>query len=400
MDFTEQLAGLKDLISGLSSKEDAEQARGTILDITERMSEMENRFKELTTMRKVGFDPSGGGLFKTGEDKEAAEFVDWFKSAMTYARTGGKGFDEETVKALNEDTDSAGGYLVPSEFQPRLIRLVTAYGVIRGLATVIPMSGDKLTFPTLVSGVNCYWGSAMGGQAWSVATGGITESQPVFGDVQLAIDDLYCLVPIANQLLDDASIDIANLVITLIAEAVAKEEDEIGLLGSLDEDDPFDGVAYAGINEKIIAGTSYSDMAAEELLDLQDLIEGDDSNGIYVMHRTILNVFRSLKDDNGNFIVQPATASEPATIWGRPYVKSNAMPSVNRVSQTLPFVLFGDFRQLYMGDRKKFTVATSTENQFEFNRTLIRMHERICFSVPLPTAFAGLWTKAGTTTTT
>ena len=209
MDFTEQLAGLKDLISGLSSKEDAEQAKITILDITSRMSEMETRLKELTTMRKVGFDPSGGGLFKTGEDKEAAEFVNWFNSAITYARTNGKGFDEETVKALNEDTDSAGGYLVPSEFQPRLLRLVTAYGVIRGLATVIPMSGDKLTFPTLVSGVNCYWGSAMGGQAWSVATGGITESQPVFGDVQLAIDDLYCLVPIANQLLEDASIDIA-----------------------------------------------------------------------------------------------------------------------------------------------------------------------------------------------
>jgi len=393
MELEALIAEIKETVAGLGSKEDNEQIKLTLESTLERMKELEVRFDELKAMRNLGVDPSQGGLFMTGEKKEAHEFLTWFKSAISRNQSA------EQKKALSEATDAAGGYLVPDDFRPRILRLVEQYGIIRSLATVIPMVRDKISFPTLVSGVSCYWGSAMGGQSWSVATGGITESQPSFGEVQLAIDDLYCLVPIANQLIDDSSIDIANLIITLMAEAVAQEEDRIGLLGDKDNSDPFDGVGFSGISFVTVSGTSYSAIDADDLLSLQDKISGDDSNAIYVLHKTILNVFRGLKDTSGNYIVQPATASEPATIWGRPYVKSNIMPTINDATHNKPAVLYGDFRQLYMGDRKAFAIATSAENQFEYNRTLIRMHERVCFDVPLPAAFAGIRTAAGTTTT-
>lgn len=391
MDFEKLFSDITQRLEDFGT--DREQVTRDMGFVKTRVEELDALIKELQMRRKIGF--STGLAFEEGEDKEATEFVGWFKAAITN--------DSEKLKQMRSDSDADGGYLVPEEFRPRLLRIINQYGLARQLATIIPLTRDKVVFPTLTGGVTIYWGSGMGGQEWTgTGSSGIPESTPQFGEVTLSIDDMYCLVPIANQLLEDSTIDIANLVITLMAEAVAEEEDRIAFLGDVTgASDPFDGIAHSGISMITTAGSDYTAVTADNLLDLTDAIDGSDDNAAYVMHRSILSVIRKLKDNTGNYLIQPQiTPGEPPTIWGYPYHTSKVMPKVADSAHDKPYVLFGNMKQLYIGDRKKMAVASSPHRQFEKNRTLIRMVERIAFDVPIPAAFAGIQTYGASTSTT
>jgi len=391
MDYEKLITDITEKIDSFNT--DKKEGEQELALVKQRIIELDTLIKELQMKRKIGLLDSG--CFEDGDESEAKEFVQWFKAVVFH--------DEKAISKMQSDVDSAGGYLVPDEFAPRVLRLINKYGLARQLASIIPMSRAKMLFPTLSSGVTVYWGSDMGGQSWTGSgASGIPESNPVFSEASLDTDDMYCLVPIANQLLEDSAVDVANLVLTLIAEAVAAEEDRVAFVGDVSgAGDPFNGVAYSGINLTVISGGSYSDLTADNLLDMTDAIDGSDDNASYLLNRTVLNVVRKLKDTTGNYILQPSiTPGEPPTIWGYPYYKTKVMPSVAASVQDKTFVLFGDFRQLYFGDRKKMAIASSVHAQFEKNRTMIRMVERIAIDVPLPAAFAGLIPSSSTTTTT
>ena len=365
-----------------------EEDKAVIKALTERLDEVEKRYATLKTLRKVGLD--SGLPFTGGEPEDAHKFLQWFKAVVTH--------DEDTIKAvagLNSIAGGDGGYLVPDDWQPRIVRIIETYGLARKLATRIPMKHDRLSMPTLTNGVNVYWGSTLG------ANGGqnqeIPESQPSFGEVSLTIDDLYCLVPISNQLLDDAEVDVANLIVTLMAEATAKEEDRVAFVG--DDTDPFTGVVTEATNIITISGATYASINADDLASMIESIDGPTDNAVYMFHPTVFNSLRTLKDDNGNYIYQAPQSGEPGTIWGFPYIKSKTLPSTASKLQDNPFVIFGDFKNLYFADRMSMAIATSTHVGFKKNQTYIRMVERIGFKIALPSTFAILRTSLATTTT-
>ena len=53
------------------------------------------------------------------------------------------------------------------------------------------------------------------------------------------------------------------------------------------------------------------------------------SNAKYYLHRTILSIIRKLKDSNGAYLFQAPTGTLPGTIWNKPYVLSEVMPTVS-----------------------------------------------------------------------
>lgn len=360
-----------------------------------KFAEIETAVATMKSERVAGFD--GAHAFKTQEQQEAIRFKDFFNAAV--AR------DLEKIKTMNSEIDADGGILVPEEFRPRILRIIETYGMARKMGTTIPMKTDKITMPTLTDGVAVYWGNGssqaatLGGQAWTgLGADGIPESQPSFGSTSLTIDDLYCLVPIANQLLDDAVVDIVNLIVQLIGEAFAKEEDRMAFMGDELAGDPFTGVMIAASNVITIDGDAFTDLTADDLADMIDAIDGDDTNCEYIMHATVFNVIRKLKDKNDNYIFQPPTTDGPGTIWGYPYRKIRNLPRVGGADGAKPFVGFGNFKNLYIADRQQLTIATSTHVGFKKNQTFIRAHERIGFKLAVPSTIAVLQTELATTT--
>lgn len=303
-------------------------------------------------------------------------------------------------KAMSGGTDANGGYLVPDEFRTEVARIAENFGIIRQLSRVIPMKRDTLRLPKITATVAVYWpGEGVAG----------TASQPTLGQITLLAKTMVCLTPVTNELLEDADADTIALLVELFAEAIAGEEDNQGLTGS---GSPFTGVlADAGVTvvTQATGDTTFAKITADYMRDMISSVKPLVLQGaVFVMHRSVWATVQKLKGSDGQYI---ATTANPVTTgdatagvgivgyaWGFPVYLSEKMPSSTALSTK--YVIFGNFKYLYFGDRKQMTVAMSEQatvggtNLFEANMSALRITERIGLTLALPTAFVALKTSA------
>jgi HK97 family phage major capsid protein len=127
------------------------------------------------------------------------------------------------VKAHTEGVNSAGGFLVPDEFETELISLREQFGVFRREARVRPMSSDTLRVPRRSATLSAsFVGEATAG----------TESTQTFESVLLVAKKAMVLTTVSNELNEDAFVNLADDVAGEIAYAFAKKEDECGFIGT------------------------------------------------------------------------------------------------------------------------------------------------------------------------
>ncbi|MCH7572958.1 MAG: phage major capsid protein, partial [Planctomycetes bacterium] len=206
-----------------------------------------------------------------------------------------------SVKALNEGTDSAGGFVVPEEWAAEVNRVVEDFGLVAKLSRRMPMGSDTLHVPRLASSVAVsYPGEAVAG----------TPSQPVFEEVLLLAKTLVGLTAMTNELLADANIDLVDLLTELFAEAIAGEVDNQGLAGT---GSPFTGI-LSDVGVTIITAPTGEDTFAEAANpdNLRDLVANVKpwslQGAAYVMHRTVWSEVQKKKaSTGGDFFISAAT---------------------------------------------------------------------------------------------
>jgi HK97 family phage major capsid protein len=125
-------------------------------------------------------------------------------------------------KGHTEGINSAGGFLVPEEFESELVSLRETYGVFRKYARTRTMTSDTLRIPRRKSTLTAY---AVG----EAAPG--TESQQVFDQINLVAKKFMVLSTISNELNEDAFVNLGDDTASEIAYAFAKREDECGFIG-------------------------------------------------------------------------------------------------------------------------------------------------------------------------
>lgn len=369
-------AQIKKALEKFSSQE------AVISNLQERLEAAERRLVDATE-RINGQRRPDLGYWDT--EAQALEFVEFCKAVSAN--------DQASLKQMSEGVDADGGYLVPTEFLPTLIRIIENYGVARRSCTVIPMSRMEMEIPALSAGVTVYWVGE---------NNPITASQPTFGQVVLTAKKLAALVPSSNELLEDSSIAIANLLVQLIGEAMAEEEDRVCFAGDTGSADPFDGVLVdANTTSIVMAGSAFTDMDGDDLADMiAALTAGQIRGAQFYMHRTIFNIVRKLKSTDGHYIYSPPNGQDPATIWGFPYELIEVMPAVTASAGDTPFVIFGNLRHYYLGDRRRATLATSQHVGFANDQMYFRVITRLAFAMAVGPAFAVLRTAVAQTTTT
>lgn len=302
-------------------------------------------------------------------------------------------------KAMTEGTAADGGFLVPDEFRSEIIRLVEDFGIIRKLARVIPMKRDTLNLPKVTASVTVSWpGEATAG----------TASIPTLAQVQLLAKTLVGLTPLSNELLEDADTDTVALLVELFAEAIAGEEDNQGLVGT---GSPFTGVIAASGTTLVTMAAGKDTFAEADLDDYRDLISQVKatvlSGSAFFMHRSVWGLVQKLKENSqhvGAFqnpivtTVAPQGVGIAGYLWGYPVYLSDKMPSTTAVSTK--FVIFGNLKFLYLGDRKQITMSVSQDatvggvSLFEANMSAVRVTERVGITVGLASAFAILKTAS------
>lgn len=373
------LADIQKSFDIIKGKMDADSAE--VVTLKTAFENLERSFLEMKdTQRQI--EAAKGPVGFTDKDT-AKSFINFSKDIL-HGRT-------EFIKQMNVGTDADGGYLVPEEFSPTLLRMIEIYGVARRESTVIPMNRMELSFPRLLSGTPVYWVGE--GQP-------ITQTKPSFGTLKMTAKKLASIVPVTSELLEDSTIAIANLIVTLFAEAIAQEEDRICFVGDvIGNGDPFNGVLHdPDVTSIYMPATkvAFGDVTADDLSNMiAALPTSAHKNAVFRMHPTVFNLIRTLKSSlTGEYIYAQPGLAQPGMIWGYPYQLIDSMPMMTNSGANKPFIVLGNLKHMFLGDRRQMGIVQSNQVGFINDLIHIRVIERISIAVGLPKGFTVLRTAA------
>lgn len=333
--------------------------------------------------------------------QKSAYMRDFFRAVSTGDQEQLKKISGMTLKELTTDATGSpyGGYVVDSELSAEIRHLITEYGVARREMTAIQLSKNSYKANNLVTDVTVNWIDE---------AGAIGSTQVVLGQEELELKKLAAIVTLTRELIEDEEIDLFAFIAGRVAEAFAKKEDLAFFNGDgTSTYGSFTGALnVVGVNSVTMTGTTFASLSADDLLNMQDSTpQGAHANAKYYMHRTILSLVRKLKDEQEQYIYQRPSEGLPGTIWDKPYVLVEAMPSKIDTAADTPFILFGDLRKAcilgYKGaiaaDRFNAGIVRNVAGNGDINlitsdREAIRWVERVGYITILPSALTVLKT--------
>lgn len=232
---------------------------------------------------------------------------------------------------LQEGVDSDGGYLVPLEYDNRIIDILDEENVIRKLGTTITTSGQhKINIAATKPSA-----------AWIEEGGAITFTDATFSQILLDAHKLHVAIKVTEELLYDNAFNLENYIVTEFGKAIANAEEDAFLNG--------DGTGKPlGLFAKKGGGTVSATTDALKADDLVNLIYSLKrpyrKNAAFILNDKNLSVLRQLKDANGAYMWQPSyQAGEPDTLLGYKVYTSQFAPE--------KAVAFGDYSYYNIGDR-------------------------------------------------
>jgi HK97 family phage major capsid protein len=288
--------------------------------------------------------------------------------------------DIMVTKTHVEGVNTAGGFLVPDEFENSLITLRDTYGVFRQNARIVPMTSDVKRMPRRTGTVTA---SFVG----EVAAG--TQSDMTFDQVNLVAKKLMVLTKISSELSEDSVINLADDLGNEVAYAFALKEDQCGFNG--DGTSTFGGIVGL-LNAIGAGGTSDGGASAASGVTLTELRAGvgklaqwaDTPNCKWYVRRQEWNsVFLRLAEAAGGVTANEIRDSEEGLrFFGYPVVLSQAITAPSGAGAA--FAYFGDLSlAAYLGDRRSTTIefSNSALNAFEQDEVVARATERFDISV-------------------
>ncbi|MBW1666722.1 MAG: phage major capsid protein [Deltaproteobacteria bacterium] len=300
-----------------------------------------------------------------------------------------KVFDDAAAKAaLQEGTDSEGGYIVPDEFTDEILAFARLQSFALRDCRIWPMKSDTRKVPAEDGAVSV---------SWTDEESAITESEPTLAEVTLTAKRLDAYSKASNEFLEDASTDVVSWLTELFAEAIGQELDNQVLNGT---GSPCSGVLTAAAGNSVVLGSGEVSFSSIDADDLSNAIAQLPVNRLagarWYFHRTVLHHIRILKDDNNNYIFAKPGNGVPGTIWEYPYTLSEKAPAATAASQASKgFIVFGNMRYFALGRRKQnMTLDVDPYGLFTTYQTRFRIVNRWGMSVGLAGGFCRIVTAA------
>ena len=288
------------------------------------------------------------------------------------------------LNALQEGTDSEGGYLVPDEFERTLVEALEEENVFRTLAHVIRTSSGDRKIPVVAS---------KGSASWVDEEGAYQESDDVFSQVSIGAYKLGTMIKVSEELLADSVFDLEAYISKEFARRIGAREEESFFNGD-GKGKPLGILAAAGGAEVGVTAASATAITADEVIDLFYSLKAPyRKNAVWVLNDATVKQIRKLKDTTGQYLWQPSlVAGTPDTILGRPVKTSAFMPTAAAGAKT---IAFGDFKYYWIADRqgrtfKKLSELFAATGQVGFMGT-----QRVDGKLILPEAIKVLQQKSG-----
>jgi len=280
---------------------------------------------------------------------------------------------------LQEGVDSDGGYLVPEEYDSRLIEALEGENIMRALGHVITTSGQhKINIAATKPAA-----------AWIEEGGALSFGDATFDQTYLDAFKLHVAIKVTEELLYDNAFRLENYITTQFGKALANAEEDAFLNG--------DGKGKpTGIFDATGGGEVYDTLTAalksDDLFNLVYALKRPyRKNAAFIMNDKTIAAIRKFKDNNGSYIWQPSyKEGEPDRILGYKVYTSQFAPE--------DAIAFGDFKYYNIGDRGTRSFAELKELFAGNGMVGFVAKERVDGKLILPEAVKILKLKAETTT--
>lgn len=264
-----------------------------------------------------------------GKEPKTGRASDEYRKAMLDAfRSNFK----RVSNILQEGVDADGGYLVPEEYDHRLIDTLSEENIMRRLATTITTSGEhKINIAATKPAAS-----------WIEEGGALTFGDATFSQILLDAHKLHVAIKVTEELLYDNAFNLEGYILDQFGKALANAEEDAFLNG--------DGTGkplglFAATGGGTVAGTLTAAIKSDDMLDLVYALKRPyRKTASFIMNDKTLSSLRKLKDNNGAYIWQPSyQAGEPDRVLGYAVHTSAYAPE--------DAIAFGDYKYYNIGDR-------------------------------------------------
>lgn len=316
---------------GLLSEEDAKtysEMEKKVKDYgaeIERLQAMEAMEQELS--KPVNTPLTAKPMSAIPQEKTGRASDEYRKAMLTALRSNFK----QVSNILQEGVDADGGYLVPDEYDSRLIDTLGEENIMRKLATTITTSGEhKINIAATKPAAS-----------WIEEGAALTFGDATFSQILLDAHKLHVAIKVTEELLYDNAFNLESYILTQFGKALANAEEDAFLNGN-GTGKPLG--LFAATGGGTVASTVTS-VKADDMIGLVYALKRPyRKNAAFILNDKNLAVLRKLKDTNGAYIWQPSyQAGEPDRLLGYPVYTSAYAPETA--------IAFGDYSYYNIGDR-------------------------------------------------
>ncbi len=290
---------------------------------------------------------------------------------------------KQVTDLLQEGVDTDGGYLVPEEYDSRLVDVLEENNIMRGLATKLTTSGLHRINLTATKPA----------ALWVEEGGQMPFDDATFNQISIDSYKLAVGVKITNELLYDNAFGLESYIIEQFGKALGNAEEDAFLNGDGNKK-PLglfhkNGGAKAGVTT-----AAASAISSDDILNLiYALGRPYRQKAKFIMNDQTIAELRKLKDNNGAYLWQPAlTEGEPDRLMGYEVLTSSYAPVIKAGD---PAIAFGDFSYYNIADRGTRSFQELSELYAETDTTGFLAKERVDGKLILPDAVHLLTVKKG-----
>lgn len=351
-----------------------------IVDLGKEISRLERQAEIEAEMNKATSSPILNNPHSTAKTDKQGTASEAYNKAFWDNFRSSKWIDVHND--LQIGTDSEGGYLVPDEFERKLIDKLSDENIFRKLATVINTNSGDRKIPVVAT---------KGSAVWMDEEEQYTLSDDSFTQATLSAYKLGTAIKISEELLNDSVFDLATYVAREFARRIGEKEEEAFFVGN-GTGKPT-GIFNATGGAENGATTANATISFDDVIELfYSLKTPYRKNAVWVLNDSTVKLLRKLKDSNGNYIWQPSvTAGIPDTILNRPYYTSSFVPVAEAGNKCMAF---GDFSYYWIADRKKRSIKRLNELFAMTGQVGFLASERVDGKLILPEAIKTLTMKS------